>query len=362
MPTLAMALPPDLTTLVDAQSGMVARWQTREHGVPDHVLRALLRGGGWQVRSPGVYAAFSGPPTRQSDLWAAILHCSRRPGPATPPTHAPDAVLSHATAAELYGFADRSDPLIHVTIPSGRGRPKSHPGVRIHVSARLQRSRHPVLWPPRTRLDDTVLDLAQTAGDLDAAIEWLSRACGHRLTTPARLAEAVGARDRMRWRAELRYALRDDKGPHTLLEVRYQREVERAHGLPAGTSRPGRLNGQAVRCDDVAYEEYATVVHLDGRVHETRPREPDPGELPEAGEATAGETPLRDGRRDVTGGEVPLRHDRRDVTVVGGSLRYGWHDVTTRPCAVAAQVAHALTTNGWPGSPRACDRPSCPIR
>jgi very-short-patch-repair endonuclease len=332
MPRVSNAVSAELVALIRAQSGMVARWQIREHGVPLHVLRDLLRGGRWRVCSPGVYAAFTGPLGRSAELWAALLHSSRRPRRTPGVTHLPDAVLSHGTAAELYGFAERCDPLIHVTVPSSRRRPKSISGVEVHFSADLARTRHPVLWPPRTRVDETALDLALAARDVGTAIDWLRRACGRRLTTPERLARALGERRRVRWRAELRYALRDvGDGTHNLFEVRYHRDVERAHGLPKGSRRLVRSHGDTVVYDDVAYEDHSTVVHLDGRVHEHQARS-------------------RDMSRDNA------------ATVEGGDpLRYGWRDVTGSPCAVAAQVARVLMGNGWQGGPHGCGRPGCPV-
>ncbi len=97
---------------------MLARWQAREHGMPDHALRDLLRRGRWSVRTPGVYVTFTGLLGRWAELWAALLHCSHRPRRRPGVTHLPDAVLSHETAAELYGLGPQSHP-IHVTIPSG---------------------------------------------------------------------------------------------------------------------------------------------------------------------------------------------------------------------------------------------------
>ena len=51
-----------------------------------------LRAGRWQVMHRGVYAAFNGTATRRAELWGALLRAG------------PDAVLSHQTAAELYGL------------------------------------------------------------------------------------------------------------------------------------------------------------------------------------------------------------------------------------------------------------------
>jgi hypothetical protein len=311
---------------------MVARWQLREHGMPDHAVRTLLDGGRWTVRHPGIYATFTGEIGRSAELWAAILACSHRPRLEPGVRHSPDAVLSHETAAELYGLTDRPSAVIHVTVPDRRRRPVAAPGIRVHFSTRLSERRHPVQSPPRTRVEDTVLDLTQTAPDLDTAVDWLGRACGSRLTTPERLAAALRARKKVRHRRELRYALDDAAdGAHNLFELRYYREVERAHGLPAGVRQLRRELREGVVYDDVDYSEHATVVHLDGRVHRHAVR-------------------FRDMSRD-------------NAAVVEGRdpLRYGWSDVTEQPCHVAAQVAFVLRRNGWAGRPRPCSRADCVI-
>jgi hypothetical protein len=78
-----------------------------------------------------------------------------------------------------------------------------------------------------------VVDLTQTARDVDRAIAWVVRACARRLTTVDRLRDAFAARKKLRWRAELSMALADvASGCHSTLEVAYLRRVERRHGLP----------------------------------------------------------------------------------------------------------------------------------
>jgi predicted transcriptional regulator of viral defense system len=97
--------------------------------------------------------------------------------------------LSFYTAAELYGLVAEPGDLIHVTVPRNqRIRPIS--GAVIHYSEHLDQSRHPALLPPRTRIEDTVLDLAQVAPSFDDAFDWLCRAVGRRLTTPGQLRAA----------------------------------------------------------------------------------------------------------------------------------------------------------------------------
>jgi hypothetical protein len=117
---------------------------------------------------------------RESMLWAAVLRAG------------PGAALSHHTAADVNGLTDHSADLIHVTVAagrqvavSGRERHPLAPGLVVHRSARIDTARHPVRAPSRTRVEETALDLAQIARNLEEAVAWLSGACGRRLTTPA---------------------------------------------------------------------------------------------------------------------------------------------------------------------------------
>ena len=103
-----------------------------------------------------------------------------------------------------------------------------------------QRRGIPPVTPPRTRIEETVLDLTQTAKTIDGAFGWLCQACGSRLTTPELSAHRLSQRPKVRWRAILLSALDDiGDGAHSVLEVRYVRDVERPHGLPAGQA-PGQ--------------------------------------------------------------------------------------------------------------------------
>ena len=177
------------------------------------------------------------------------------------------------------------------------------------------------------------MDLTQHAGTLDEALGWLARACGRRLSTAERISRSMARRARLRWRAELREALADvADGCHSLLELRYLRDVERAHGLPVGERQATRARRGGRWYDDVRYPGYRTRVELDGRA------------------AHPVERRLRDARRD-------------NVAAADGetTLRYGWADSSTDACATAGQVAAVLRRNGWPGHPWRCG-PQCVIR
>ncbi|GAA2105603.1 hypothetical protein [Actinomadura alba] len=341
-----------LDEVLARQEGVVARWQALACGLTVGALKARVNGGRWQRIYPGVYAAFSGPPSRRALLWAAVLRAGR------------DAVLSHHTAAELDGLTEDARPEVHVTIPSDRCvtlRPLaaererwSPPSIRVHYSSRLAAARHPTREPPRTRIEETALDLTQIgararrnalgvhdegASDgqaprgrgLDEAIAWMATACQRRLTTPDRLLTAMSQRGWMQWRAELTSALSEvGAGAHTLLELRYVRYVERPHGLPRAT-RQTRVRRSATRSSyrDLDYRDYRTAVELDGWF--THPFE------------------LR-----------WLDMDRDNLTVARGEapLRFGWSHVVEAPCRVAALVSFVLRQRGWTGTPRRCG-PGC---
>ena len=308
----------EIVALAATQAGVVARAQTVDCGLSETRLHRLLAAGRWQRVHRGVYATFSGPLPRPSILWAGILRAG------------PDAMLSHETAAEVSGLAQRPSRSVHVTVPADRS-PVPIEGVVIHRSTRASTSRHPTRLPPQTRVEDTVVDLTQTAVHIEDAISWLARAVGGRFTTAARLAARLRERPKLRWRSILCAALGDvEAGCHSLIELTYLRDVERPHGLPASQRQARRETSP--HYDDVRYQRYATRVELDGlAAHPQHER-------------------WRDMRRD-------------NAAVVDGDrvLRYGLGDAESYPCHVAAQVASALRLGGWRGSPRPCARPDCVI-
>jgi predicted transcriptional regulator of viral defense system len=171
----------------------MARWQAAPVGLSARAVDNWVESGRWQRLQPGVYAAFTGTPPREAILWAAVLRARH-------------AILSHETAAELDGLADGPSELIHLTVPASQHwRPVA--GVTIHRSHLIEHIRHPGLDPPRTIIEETVLDLTQAAQTLDDAVTWISRACQRGLTTPSLLRIRMDLRKKVRWRAELREAL-----------------------------------------------------------------------------------------------------------------------------------------------------------
>jgi predicted transcriptional regulator of viral defense system/very-short-patch-repair endonuclease len=309
-------LPLAVAELAAFQEGVITRAQAAGLGLTEGALRARIRAGYWLPLGRGVYRTFTGEAHRRSVLWAAVLQAGH------------GAVLSHPSAAEIDRLTDVPSSPVHVAV-SLRRRVERIPGVVVHYSSRVEEARHPCLQPPRTRIEETVLDLAHSAAAFDEAASWLCRAVGGRFTTAERLGAAIAARQRLRRRVALLAALDEiGDGVHSLLELRYAK-IERAHELPRAQRQARFSRGRRTLYRDNLAQEYALAVELDGRA------------------AHPAERRWRDMRRDNAGLAEGV------VT-----LRYGWADVTERPCQVAAQVGQALRIRGWPGRPRRCG-PGC---
>ncbi len=315
---MAADLTPKLSELATLQLGVLSRAQVLASGLTDEVITARISRGSWQRLFPGVYAVFSGEVSREAALWAAVLYAGR------------GAMLSHQTAAELWKLTDEPSSLIHVTIPADR-RVTKQPGLVLHLSARAKLAVHPSRNPPRSQVEETVIDLCGIADDLDTAVGWLTRAIGRRLTTRDKLRVALEARSRLRWRAPLAELLSPDSaGIHSVLEYRYVRDVERPHRFPAATRQAQSRLGGRNQYRDTLYEAYKTAVELDGRV------------------AHPGDTRWDDIHRDNAAASTGLT-----------TLRYGWLEVTVTPCQVAAEIAAVLTARGY-ASARPCSA-DCPV-
>jgi len=309
-----------LDDLLRQQQGVLTRAQARAAGLSEGAIRRHLQARRWQKLYRGVYATFSGPVPRLAQFWAAV-HAAGE-----------DAVLCGQSVAELLNLTDRPSPTMHVKVASRR-RVVPVPGVEVHRAQHMGRRRQPSGQPPQTTVEETIIDLTQSARDVEEAYGWLAKAVNARLTTPARLVEAMRHRPRLRWRRLLLEGLGDvEAGCRSVLEMRYLHRVERAHGLPSGERQARVVRGTQRNYLDVRYREFRTTVELDGEAaHPYHLR-------------------FRDRRRDNAG-------------VVAGStvLRYGTADIERDPCSVASDVGSVLRHEGWRGSARPCDRAACTV-
>ena len=312
--------------LLDTQHGIVDRTQAKRAGFSDRQIWHRLRSGRWQRVHEAVYATFTGPLTREARLWAAL----RKAGDG--------AMLSHETAAEAHGLIDKpASTTIHITVPAGRRpvRRGSVRGVVIHRSGQSQ-PQLPITWKlPRTRIEDTVLDLIDAAPTFQVAYGWIARAVSRDLATVSMLRAVLSTRRRARYRAELAVAFgASDNGVHSGLELRYARDVERAHGLPSAQRQARREFGGRAHYRDNWYAEYRVCVEVDGPAYHRD------------------EQVWKDKRRD----NLNLAEDGAET------FRLGPLEVTELACDSAAMVAAALSRNGWTGTPHPCRRAGCALR
>jgi predicted transcriptional regulator of viral defense system len=308
----------ELLVVAAEQHGLVTRPQCLAAGLTDKAIRWRLERGWWVVLHHGVYLTEPG----RNDWYTRAIGAQ---------VAVPDAAWSHHTAGFVHGLLRRPPSMIelvvdaerHVTAPSG---------VIVRRRCSVNRSVDDLHWPWRTTAAETLLDLAD-AGTADELFAMLGRAFQRSLTSEAELRRVLALRRAHRWRSLLDAVLVDvADGAESTMEVRYVRDVERAHGLPAGRRQVAAPGGGLER-HDVAYEEQRVLVELDGRLgHEGR------------------EERIRDGRRD-----------RRGATVGWLTVRGFWTDVAVTPCAFATDVGAVLATRGWRGRPRRCRRRSCPV-
>ena len=308
-------IPPGLTDIAAGQAGVLSRRQLLRAGVSGSTITSRIACGLWQPVHPGVYATSGGTVAWEARLWAVALYAG------------PGALLSHETAAELLRITDRRCPVIHAVVPGNR-RVRAPQGAHIHYS-----SHNYPRWPPQrgipphTFYGETIIDLVAAADNLDDVVAWISRGVARNLIGPAQLRAAVAAHRRFRWRGQVDEIIgRVAAGSHFPLEFRYERDVERAHGLPAATRQVPFVKADGTKgFRDRCYERYGLIVELDGRhFHPAEQRAHDQA------------------------------RDNAAVATAGATLRYGWDDVDRTPCETAGQVYRALRKRGYAGALRRC--------
>jgi uncharacterized protein DUF559 len=298
----SVAVDRKIRELAERQHARVARWQLLRVGVPGKLIAYRVKTGRLAVVHRGVYAVGCRTETREARWMAAVL------------AGGPGAVLSHRSAAALWGIRPGTGPSSVITVPGNRRGPT---GVTVHrlpvpPDERTSRDGIPVTTVPRTLLDlAATLDCPRLERALDRA-----EALGHRgaLSVPDLL-------DRYPTRAgsqKLR-ALLGERAPVAItrseLEDRFL-EVIAAAGLPRPEVNAPLTAGGVPLEVDCLWREHRLVVELDG--HETH------------GTRTAFE---RDRLRD----RRLLRHGYRVARVT-------WRQLVDDPAAVVADIRDLTTS------------------
>jgi predicted transcriptional regulator of viral defense system len=140
----------EIARICHAQHGLVTLWQLEERGLTVQAVHERLLAGRLHRIHQGVYSLTPGVMTERGKFMAAVLACGS------------GAVLSHRSAAYLWGLVDTWEEPIDVTAPNRRGR--SPQGVAAHRDGSLQPIDKTTLHGvPCTSVARTLLDFASVA-------------------------------------------------------------------------------------------------------------------------------------------------------------------------------------------------------
>jgi very-short-patch-repair endonuclease len=296
-----------LATLARRQHGVVAWRQLEEVGFRRNAITVRLRSGRLHRVHAGVYSVTPRPLISRQGHWMAAVLAS-----------GPEALLSHQTAAALWGLRGYSGGAIHVTVPRKSTSTKQ---TRRHVSLVPLDERAVEDGVPTTSVHRTIFDLAAHE-DLDAVVamikeaEYLNR--WDRLSLPELLKRYPGKRGSRKVRAALERLKEEPPGPkRSKLEQRFAPFLRR-HRLPLPRFNDWILLGANRYKVDCHWPGTGWIVELDGwEGHHTR-------------------SAFRDDRaRD------------RALSVAGYSVTHlTWAQLDDEPEAIAADLRTPLTNSG----------------
>jgi very-short-patch-repair endonuclease/predicted transcriptional regulator of viral defense system len=286
--------------VAEGQRGLVTRRQLRELGLGRGAIDRRIARGALHPLHRGVYLVGHAVPPPLARELAAVLACG------------PGALLSHRSAARLWGIYDFARDDVEVTVPA-RGR-NQRPGIRVHcVSFVPPQEARVYLGIPATSPARTLLDLAASVPrrDLERAVE---EAAIRRLTSREELAAVLERSHRRPGAATLRSVLALGARPGLTRSEAERRLLEllRAGDLPP-TDTNVRVDGYEV---DFLWRAERLIVEVDGYAfHSSR---------------AAFE---RDRRRDAA-------LDAAGYAVV----RVTWRQIVVEPEAVLVRLARSLAS------------------
>jgi hypothetical protein len=188
----------ELARLASRQHGIVTLEQTRQAGLSRQALSRLLSGGRLIRVAPRSFLIHGAPFTWQARTLAECLSAG------------PDAIVSHRSAAALYGLDGFGSPgIVHLTLPRGRS-PRARRNVMVHPSfdfELVQRSIRQSI--PVTGIARTLLDLYASEPNPKVARRALFSARKKKLVSWTELAACLvahgrrGKRGVSRFRADL---------------------------------------------------------------------------------------------------------------------------------------------------------------
>lgn len=248
----------EIATLADQQHGVVARGQLVDIGVGEDAIDRRIEAGRLHPLHLGVYAIGHRVVSREGRWMAAVLACG------------PGAVLSHRSAAALWGIRKAASETVDVALPR---RSRSSRAIRRHVTVVPDDERDERDGIPVTTAARTLLDLAASS-PIDAVERDLRELEYLRLTDRVPVVTLLDRYRGRRGTRRLRLALEclDDSPGHlrSPLEQRFLGFLDR-YDLPRPQFNvwiPLPVGHVQVDC---LWPETGNVVELDGwQAHGTR--------------------------------------------------------------------------------------------
>ncbi len=244
-----------------AQENVLRREQLREAGVHRGMVASQVRARRWSTVGSMVVVLQTGPLTPTQRQWAAVLAAGRH------------AALAGRTALANSRLTGWEADAVHVLTPRGRTPPRiTEFPVVYHETRRGEGHGFELAGqPPRTRLDRSAIDAAAWSRNARTACGLLAACVQQRLTTAARLQQALAEAGNVRFRKTMRLALADIAGgAEALSEIDFARFC-RSHQL-------GRVAHQRIRRDGSGRKRYLDVLieapdgaqllcEVDGAIH-----------------------------------------------------------------------------------------------
>ena len=281
--------------LARVQHGVIARWQLIELGFSPAAIRHRISTGRLHPVARGVYAVGRPELSRYGRWMVAVLECGG------------GAVLSHESAAALWGIREYARRKIEISVPSSARRQR--PGIHIHrrsLAAGNFTTHHNI---PVTTPVCTLIDLAARLG-----AEHTERAVNEAdkldLVDPEALREALDETDPRPGVRPLRKLL--DHRTFTMTDSENEQRflpIARKAGLPQPLTQRW-VNGFRV---DFFWPELQLIVETDGLRYHRTPAQQAKDALRDQTHAAAGFTPLRFTRAQVRYERAHVQRILRDV-------------------------------------------------
>jgi very-short-patch-repair endonuclease len=243
----------EIASLAQGQHGVLSRRQLIRLGLGKDAVQHRLASGRLHPVHAGVYSIGPAQLLSLSGLWMAAVLAS-----------GPEVLLSHQTAAALWGLRSYSGGVIHVTVPH---KSTSTKRIRRHFSVVPEDERAVHEGIPCTSVHRTIFDLAASV-DGDAIVAMVKEAeyLNHwdRLSLPDFLEHYPGKRGSRRVRAALNRLEEEPSGrTRSKLEKRFAPFLRRHH-LPLPRFNDWILLGPKRFQVDCHWPDLRQIVELDG--------------------------------------------------------------------------------------------------